>query len=61
VAEFGMLLRSSKHTKTGSFSQVRGLAKSSIGRDPHGYRQEFLALVDAAAALKGEDGPKIAR
>jgi Ca-activated chloride channel family protein len=61
VAEFGMLLRGSKHTKTGSFQQVKGLAKGAVGNDSHGYRQEFLALVNKAARLKGEDGPAIAR
>ena len=61
VAEFGMMLRGSKHAKTGSFSQIRGLAKSSLGDDRNGYRKEFLALVDQAARLKGDGGPAIAR
>jgi len=57
VAEFGMLLRNSKHKANASFKQVVELAKASKGNDEHGYRAEFIRLVEmsemqASAFLK---------
>jgi Ca-activated chloride channel family protein len=57
VAEFGMLLRNSKHKANASFKQVVELAKASKGTDEHGYRAEFIRLVEmsemqASAFLK---------
>ena len=46
VAEFGMLLRNSKHRANGSFQQVIDLAKNSKGSDENGYRAEFIRLVE---------------
>ena len=51
VAAFGMLLRDSKHKGQASFAMVKKLAGQSLGQDPHGYRAEFLKLVDRAAEL----------
>ena len=54
VAAFGMLLRDSPHKGNATFAAVKELAQSSRGDDPHGYRAEFLQLVDTARALSGK-------
>ncbi|MCB0380191.1 MAG: von Willebrand factor type A domain-containing protein, partial [Flavobacteriales bacterium] len=46
VAEFGMLLRNSKHKANANFKQVIELAKASKGKDENGYRAEFIRLVE---------------
>ncbi len=51
VAEFGLLLRDSKHKSSGSFSQVIELAKASKGSDEFGYRTEFIRLVETMELL----------
>jgi Ca-activated chloride channel family protein len=51
VAAFGMLLRDSEHKGKASFEMVRSLAQSARGSDPHGYRAEFLELVQKAEKL----------
>jgi Ca-activated chloride channel family protein len=53
VAAFGMLLRRSSHRADASFEMVRELARGARGQDPHGYRGEFLELVDRASRLAG--------
>jgi len=53
VAEFGMLLRSSKHAGAGSYSQVLDLARGARGADLEGYRGEFIELVTKAKGLAG--------
>ena len=57
VAEFGLLLRDSKYKGTATFSSVGELARRSVGNDPDGLRQEFLALVRKAATL--DDGERV--
>jgi Ca-activated chloride channel family protein len=58
VAEFGLLLRNSKHKEQASYVQVLKLAKNSKGNDNNGYRAEFIRLVEMsemqASALLGE-------
>ncbi len=54
VASFGMLLRSSEHRGTTSYSAVQEIAQDGTGKDKHGYRAEFLQLVHQAKALAGE-------
>ena len=54
VAEFGLLLRDSKYKGDASFENVRVLAIQNQGDDLHGYRSEFIQLVDKAAKLAGE-------
>lgn len=58
VAEFGMLLRNSKHKAQASYKQVLELAKQSKGADENGYRAEFIRLVGMcemqASALKSQ-------
>ncbi len=48
VAEFGLLLRKSRYRASASFQQVDQLAKSALGKDEEGYRQEFIELVKQA-------------
>ncbi|MBL4637085.1 MAG: von Willebrand factor type A domain-containing protein [Kofleriaceae bacterium] len=52
VAEFGMLLRNSKHKGKSSYKQVLSLAKGALGQDTDGYRSEFVSLVEKASALR---------
>ncbi|HWB80016.1 MAG TPA: VWA domain-containing protein [Nannocystaceae bacterium] len=61
VAEFGMLLRDSKHKGNASWAQTIELARESVGNDPHGERRELVGLVQAAAKLSGGDPIKRAR
>jgi Ca-activated chloride channel family protein len=51
VAEFGMLLRDSKHKGDSSYDQVIKLASGSKGEDSEGYRAEFIRLVELAKEL----------
>jgi Ca-activated chloride channel family protein len=51
VASFGMLLRSSKYKGDATFKGVWETASSTLGDDPHGYRAEFLKLVERAKDL----------
>jgi Ca-activated chloride channel family protein len=51
VAEFGLLLRGSEHRGTASFEDVIATARGSLGRDPDGYRAEFVRLAEAAQSL----------
>jgi Ca-activated chloride channel family protein len=54
VAEFGLLLRGSRHKADANFNQVRDLASGARTFDPSGYRAEFLELVKAAEGLAGK-------
>jgi Ca-activated chloride channel homolog len=58
VAQFGMLLRSSKFKGDASFDAVTDLAKYALGKDAEGYRKEFLELVEKAADIKEGLGVK---
>ncbi|MEA2162343.1 MAG: Ca-activated chloride channel [Thermoanaerobaculia bacterium] len=51
VAEFGMLLRDSKHKGDSNFDEVRQLAQKSLGRDFEGYRRDFLTMIGDAQKL----------
>ena len=52
VAEFGMLLRDSQFKADASFDQVLELSRGAEGRDPEGYRAEFLSLVESCKLLQ---------
>ena len=54
VAGFGLLLRDSQYKGNLKFAAVEELAQGGIGRDEHGYRAEFLKMVEKAQKLKGE-------
>ena len=51
VASFGMVLRDSKFKGNSSFSLAERLARSSKGVDEHGYRTEFIKIVELAELL----------
>jgi len=51
VAGFGMLLRESEYKGDWTYDSVSEIAQSAIGKDAHGFRQEFVELVDAAKIL----------
>jgi Ca-activated chloride channel family protein len=51
VASYGMLLRDSPHKGTTTWNSVRELAVEGQGKDPTGYRAEFITLVEKARAL----------
>src|SRR5207244_3427615 len=53
VATFGMLLRDSSYKGIATYGLASNLARSGAAFDPHGYRAEFIRLVDSAAALAG--------
>jgi Ca-activated chloride channel family protein len=51
VAGFGMLLRDSKYKGDARYTDIAGLARAAAGADSHGYRTEFIQLVERAHAL----------
>jgi Ca-activated chloride channel family protein len=48
VAEFGMILRNSRHRGNATVEDVVSLASGARGSDPDGYRAEFIRLVQSA-------------
>jgi len=52
VAGFGMLLRDSEHGGNLTLDAVRELAGEGLGEDTHGYRREFLELVEKTRQLQ---------
>ncbi len=57
VAAFGQILRNSPHAARFTLRDVHAMAAGALGEDPHGYRAEFIRLVERAAALKGDAPP----
>jgi Ca-activated chloride channel homolog len=51
VAEWGLVLRASAYKGDASLGQAASLAKGALGRDPGGYRAEFLQLVALSERL----------
>ncbi len=51
VAGFGMLLRDSDFKGEMTYASVLELARASKGKDPFGYRREFIDLVDLAKSI----------
>lgn len=51
VATFGQILRKSPYIKEMNLSDVGKLAQSAVGDDPHGYRREFIGIVDMLDGL----------
>ncbi|MFD1143982.1 von Willebrand factor type A domain-containing protein [Larkinella insperata] len=58
VAEFGLLLRDSEFKGNAHYPQVEALARQALGRDPEGYRSEFVRLVKLAQSLS-DAGPVV--
>ncbi len=54
VAGFGLLLRDSQYKGNLTYAGTLELAQGGIGRDEHGYRAEFLDLIQRAKSLRGE-------
>ena len=55
VAGFGMQLRRSEYKGNWTLSDVRQVAESALGEDPHSLRAEFVELVNKASELMGEE------
>lgn len=51
VAMYGQLLRDSEFKGDSDYDQVLELAKSAVGQDRHGYRHEFIRLVESVRPL----------
>ncbi|MBC7914177.1 MAG: von Willebrand factor type A domain-containing protein [Pyrinomonadaceae bacterium] len=51
VAGYGMLLRKSEFVQNTTYDKVLGWARSGLGKDEEGYRNEFLQLVKSSALL----------
>ena len=51
VAEFGILLRDNSNKANATYDQVTELAEGAIGKDPEGYRKEFVRLVKSVKML----------
>ena len=52
VVEFGLLLRDSEYKGTANFERILKNARQGLGRDPFGYRSEFIQLVRKTQRLK---------
>ena len=53
VAAFGHLLRGSAYTGDAGIGTVLSLAQDNVGRDPGGYRQEYVTLLKKYQQLAG--------
>jgi len=51
VAAFAQQLRGGQYTEKFGYNDIMALASSSRGKDPFGYRGEFLTLVNLAGSL----------
>ena len=51
VAEFGILLRDNSNKANATYDQIIELAEGAIGKDPEGYRKEFVRLVKSVKML----------
>ena len=52
VAGFGMLLRDSRFKGNATYDSIKESALGSKGKDPFGYRLEFINLIDKAKKIK---------
>ncbi|MDV7396236.1 DUF3520 domain-containing protein, partial [Arthrospira platensis SPKY1] len=55
VATFGMLLRDSEFKGEATYAQAAKLARGAQGKDPHGYRREFIEMIDLMRGLATPD------
>ena len=51
IAAFGMMLRDSEHKGNITYDKIIEIASGARGKDPDGYRAEFVRLVSAAAGI----------
>jgi Ca-activated chloride channel family protein len=65
VAQWGMLLRDSRHAGRASYEDVLELARGALGRDEHGDRAGFVRLVQStrrlARGVDRDDEPPLPR
>ena len=54
VAGFGQLLQGGQFIADWSYQDALGLARNARGEDPHGYRGEFIHLIELAQSLSSE-------
>jgi len=54
VAGFGQMLQGGKFTGSWNYNDALQLARNSRGNDPHGYRGEFISLVELAQSLSSQ-------
>jgi Ca-activated chloride channel family protein len=54
VAELGMILRDSEFKGMANFAHAIETARATTGRDPNGYRAEFVELAERCRDLKPE-------
>jgi Ca-activated chloride channel family protein len=54
VAGYGMLLRESAFKGTLSYSQLTGWVANAQTYDPHGFRQEFVNLIETSSAISSK-------
>jgi Ca-activated chloride channel family protein len=54
VAMFGQLLRKSDFKGDGSYEKVITLAESGLGKDPKGYRREFVRIAETVKSLDND-------
>lgn len=55
VAAFGQKLRGGTYLENFSYNDIAELARHSRGKDPQGYRSEFMQLVGLAETLDGSE------
>lgn len=51
VVEFGMLLRNSAFKGSATYADAAKLARSAVGKDPNGYRNELVRMIETVDAL----------
>ena len=56
VAAFGLVLRDSEFKGNASLDDVLRAAKATVGSDPHGYRADFVRVVEEARKIKRGEG-----
>ena len=61
VAGFGQLLRGGAYMDEFGYDDVRLLANNARGRDPFGYRGEFVSLVNLAQSLSEQTTANVTR
>jgi Ca-activated chloride channel family protein len=54
VAGFGQLLRGGKYTGDWGYEEALKIARGARGYDPHGYRSEFVSIMELAQTLSSE-------
>ncbi len=56
VAEWGLLLRQSRFRGEASWAGVLERARGALGHDEHGYRREFVRMVEESRRLAANEG-----